>query len=54
METEQAQKSAIIEEQQRRIRQRKEQKVQQEHDQDISNASFQASPLKVFFAKSLH
>jgi hypothetical protein len=42
METEQAQKSAIIEEQQRRIRQRKEQKVQQEHDQDISNASFQA------------
>ena len=42
METEQAQKSAIIEEQQRRIRQRKEQKLQQEHDQDISNASFQA------------
>ena len=42
METEQAQKTAVIEEQQRRIRQRKEQKLQQEHDQDISNASFQA------------
>jgi hypothetical protein len=42
METEQAQKTAVIEEQQRRIRQRKEQKLQQEHDQDISSASFQA------------
>ena len=36
METEQAQKTAVIEEQQRRIRQRKEQKLQQEHDKDNS------------------
>jgi len=42
MEAEQSQKTAVVDEQQRRNRQRREQKLQQEHDQDISNANFQA------------